>query len=722
MQFQVTFLGRGNLAGRDTVVRIVGSGQLGELGALEGTVQADRHVPVAGTDRDEVERKLEALVPDGANVGQQGVGEVDTERDIHAVEQVLGVTLIPVEGSRDPVFQEAEVETDVLGGGLFPLDVRIVGGRSQIVAVAEVAHVIAACHAGGNAGTRDVRIIGTDILLTGHAPPQTDLHGGNLVDLLDEVLFSQVPGQRYGREETPAVLRRETGGRVVTKGERKQITALEGVIETSEEGQQDILLIIGRRVTEDLILLMLLINIGEAGLGIVVRIVAVPGVTGHRIDLVTREIVVVVGKDFNQGIVPLVVRIIVGTDARRRLIEGSPVGTDLVAAGRLRETAFQRIGGRQFEVFEAVDLIDRLCIQNRIETGARVGGAQGTADRVFSLLVVRLLVRSEISTLPRTIVEPTIEGRIVDAAVRIGEMHRHGRIEAGRETHDVAVVAFGHRSVEGEGQLQVVIQQGRSDGSIDGTSVIIRTHDGTALVGITAGHAPRELAGLRVTGHAEGMGRGDAELGHLILPVGAGTSIKRRRLVGKTFFHERAEFTRAHHIQTGGILIEAERTIIRNPEAGQGTLLGRHQDNAVGSTGTVDGGCGGVLEDGEGVDVIRVDHGEVAVGDGDTVHNKERVVRGVQGSRTTDPDLSTGTRSTVARNDHDAGALAAKEFIGIGDRTAVEFIGLDHGHGTGQVLLLDVAVTDDNGFFHHFGIDFQNDGAHACEFGGSKST
>ena len=67
------------------------------------------------------------------------------------------------------------------------------------------------------------------------------------------------------------------------------------------------------------------------------------------------------------------------------------------------------------------------------------------------------------------------------------------------------------------------------------------------------------------------------------------------------------------------------------------TLLGGDDDHTVRSAATVDGCSRGILQHGEGLDVVRVDHsqdvrhtcGGVAV-DGQTVDDIERVVGGVQ--------------------------------------------------------------------------------------------
>ena len=148
-----------------------------------------------------------------------------------------------------------------------------------------------------------------------------------------------------------------------------------------------------------------------------------------------------------------------------------------------------------------------------------------------------------------------------------------------------------------------------------------------------------------------------------------------------------------------------------------GTLLRGDDDNAVGSTGTVDGGRRGILEDGEGLDVFRVDGGQrvahagdAVIGNGQAVDDVQRVVGGIQGCAATDTDRSAGARHTGTRSDDDTRALAAEE-VGRGrDDTLVDFVGLDGRDGTGEVTLLDGTITDDDDFVEEVGVIREGDG------------
>ena len=72
------------------------------------------------------------------------------------------------------------------------------------------------------------------------------------------------------------------------------------------------------------------------------------------------------------------------------------------------------------------------------------------------------------------------------------------------------------------------------------------------------------------------------------------------------------------------------------------TFLGGNKDDTIGSTGTVDSGSGSVLEDGEALDIVRVDHGEwvrytlnTILIHSETIDDDQRAVGSVKGSTTT---------------------------------------------------------------------------------------
>ena len=144
-------------------------------------------------------------------------------------------------------------------------------------------------------------------------------------------------------------------------------------------------------------------------------------------------------------------------------------------------------------------------------------------------------------------------------------------------------------------------------------------------------------------------------------------------------------------------------------------LLRGDHDDTVRCAGTVDGGCRSILQDGEALDVLRVDGGErvahtadAVVRHGQAVDDDQRIVRRVDGRTAADTDRRARTRHTGTGGDDHAGALAAQQVGGRRDDTLVDFVSPDRRNGTGEVALLDGTITDDHHFveevlvvFHH---------------------
>ena len=137
-----------------------------------------------------------------------------------------------------------------------------------------------------------------------------------------------------------------------------------------------------------------------------------------------------------------------------------------------------------------------------------------------------------------------------------------------------------------------------------------------------------------------------------------------------------------------------------------GSALGRDQDDTVGGPGSVDGGGGGVLEDGNALDIIGVDILEAHL---DAIHEDIGIAGIAQVAASTEGDGRRGARGAGRRvGDGQAGNHALKGLGGIHDGTLGEVISLDLGDGAGQVDFLLDAVTDDDRFFQHLRIVLQD--------------
>ena len=142
----------------------------------------------------------------------------------------------------------------------------------------------------------------------------------------------------------------------------------------------------------------------------------------------------------------------------------------------------------------------------------------------------------------------------------------------------------------------------------------------------------------------------------------------------------------------GRRLLHAVGEVIIDGDLSLRPLLRGDEDDAVGGAGSVDGGGGGVLQDGNLVDVVGVQVRERAL---DAVDDHERVVV-VHRVETTDVHRRGAARGGRTLLDDEARRGALEAFQDVGDGLALELLGGDGGHGTGQVDLLLDTVTDDD--------------------------
>ena len=143
--------------------------------------------------------------------------------------------------------------------------------------------------------------------------------------------------------------------------------------------------------------------------------------------------------------------------------------------------------------------------------------------------------------------------------------------------------------------------------------------------------------------------------------------------------------------------------------------LGRNEDHARRGARTVDGGCGGVLEDGDGLDVFGIQGVQFSR---DVVDQDQRADGGHartaagEGGGTADLDAFAGLSGRIGRRrDVQAGdgALEGGGHVRLRPVTQ-DFVHLDRGHGTGQVHLLLDTVAHDDGFLQQSGVFFEDDG------------
>ena len=125
------------------------------------------------------------------------------------------------------------------------------------------------------------------------------------------------------------------------------------------------------------------------------------------------------------------------------------------------------------------------------------------------------------------------------------------------------------------------------------------------------------------------------------------------------------------------------------------TALCGNQNHTVGTTGTIDGGCRGILQHVDRGDVLWCYRIQATL---NTIYQNQRSQTTYQCGDTTQSDRRACLRVTAGVDHRQTGNLAFHEFCGVADLTSVEVLGLHGSHGRGDVAFALCAVTDD----HHF--------------------
>ena len=139
-------------------------------------------------------------------------------------------------------------------------------------------------------------------------------------------------------------------------------------------------------------------------------------------------------------------------------------------------------------------------------------------------------------------------------------------------------------------------------------------------------------------------------------------------------------------------LLHREVAVVGDLCLAGGRVLRGDEDDSVRGPGSVDGGGGGVLQDGDTLDVVRVDHRGVGL---DTVHEDEGAST-VDGAGTTDVEVSGTSRLTVGQGDVEVRNRSDQHLGQVGAGTAFEGFSLKGLDGTGKVDLLLGSITDND--------------------------
>ncbi len=161
-----------------------------------GEVSLPAQTVLAALQQPGAEACLDAPVPHAADVGRDEVRQIAERRYRDGEEQVAGLLIVPVDGPGEPLIGKPEIEADVVGLGLLPLDVRIhragTAGRDEGVAELILRQVVAQLIGG-------VLQVVPERLVAGLGPRAPELQVGQGRDAPQERLLRQAPRERTPR-------------------------------------------------------------------------------------------------------------------------------------------------------------------------------------------------------------------------------------------------------------------------------------------------------------------------------------------------------------------------------------------------------------------------------------------------------------------------------------------------------------------------------------------
>ena len=192
---------------------------------------------------------------------------------------------------------------------------------------------------------------------------------------------------------------------------------------------------------------------------------------------------------------------------------------------------------------------------------------------------------------------------------------------------------------------------------------------------------------------------------NLFLPVGTLThrgnlgigECRRSKCVGvdKIDVVEPCPLLCVHKVEPLDLVLHTALDIVLHSRLTCLSFLGGDKDHTVSSAATVNCSRRCILEDLEGLDVIRIDGGCTGR---NSVDDVQRIIATLDGVDTTDSDRVITLRATCVLGDHDSRNTALKGIYGVGNRVGCQFLGLYMGNGSRKVAATHGTVTDDHSF------------------------
>lgn len=167
-----------------------------------------------------------------------------------------------------------------------------------------------------------------------------------------------------------------------------------------------------------------------------------------------------------------------------------------------------------------------------------------------------------------------------------------------------------------------------------------------------------------------------------------------------------------------GPAVDGQRTVVVDHRSPLLRILRRYEDDTEGTAGTVDRRRRSILQDGDTLDILRIDHTEVSF---HTVDQHERRTAGTDGTGTTDIERTVVGRLAVMDRDVQTGNLALQGAGQVGIGTVADHLAADLVDGTDKITALHRRITDDNRLVQDVTVSLKGNHKRLCLIAGQDN-
>ena len=576
--------------GEHVVARPLVVREAGHLIGVVAHVERDVPTPVLGADDVGCNLKLDTLVLYRTHVGNLA-GDERRCRHIDAEQQVIGLLVVPVEAATDAAVEETKVKSDVVLGGLLPLQVGI-----RILCWQDDGDLVAAYQIAVRRSCQCVeRLVVADFLVAGDTEAVAKLqvvHGFPA----PEMLLADAPRCCCRREEAPLVVGTESARSVATHGSCEQVAVVVVVVYASVERDELVALHIARRSIEaagstDVVVFELVRKeaLGRREAAVVLEVLV--RITVHGVDIVLVELLVVLQDEVEQlGVV-----------------------LHLLHRGVAVQTCAEEVVLRNIRVTaHVVVAVAQVGVEGQWTPEVVVSRKVADELACHALVLYLFEERNGVDTI-RTHIHIvailTEDGQcwIEDVGlIQCTSTHFRTHGTRDRSLRSVLLVVA-HVEVN----LQAIVEGSLVDVHTAVVALQSGVLDDTVLVGIA--QRSTITGALRTVHQRYVVALREAYAHQFVLPVGVGATILKGDLVGGIEgLVDVAEgttiFVSVQHVEFLGIEAPTQVQAVVELLHALLALLGGDDDDAVGTTRTVDGGGRSVLQYVDALDILGVNH------------------------------------------------------------------------------------------------------------------